>query len=77
MTVRLKIPVTLLLTLLTLQLAAQVPVLDSVCYGSEGRYGVTGEPGSTYAWTLTDPAGNQQLLPSTADTYRKPRVRRY
>lgn len=68
MTVRLKIPVTLLLTLLTLQLAAQVPVLDSVCYGSEGRYGVTGEPGSTYTWNLTDPAGNQQLLPSTADT---------
>ncbi len=49
-------------------MAAQVPVLDSVCTGAVRNYGVDGEAGSTYSWILTPPAGPGILLPSDADT---------
>jgi len=50
------------------RMAAQVPVLDSVCYGAVRNYGVTGETGSTYSWILTPPTPPGITLPSNADT---------
>lgn len=50
------------------QMAAQVPVLDSVCSGAARNYRVDGESGSTYSWILTPPAGPAVTLPSDADT---------
>lgn len=60
----------LLLILLPLagHMSAQVPVIDTVCPGDYGYYKVSGEPGSTYSWILTWPNGDEELLPSDADT---------
>jgi gliding motility-associated-like protein len=58
----------LILLLFAGRMAAQVPVLDSVCSGAVRHYGVTGEAGSTYSWVLFPPAGPFVLLPSDADT---------
>ncbi len=58
----------MILLLLSGQLAAQVPVIDSICPGAVRYYRVDGEPGSTYAWNLTDPFGALTPLPSDADT---------
>jgi gliding motility-associated-like protein len=58
----------LILLLLAGRMAAQVPVLDSVCSGAVRNYRVDGEPGSTYSWNLTPPSGVVELLPSDADT---------
>jgi gliding motility-associated-like protein len=58
----------ILLLLLAGRMAAQLPVLDSVCSGAERNYRVFGDPGSTYSWLLTEPGGNTTLLPSDADT---------
>jgi len=58
----------MILLLLAGRMAAQVPVLDSVCPGAVAHYRVDGEPGSTYSWILTTPGGDEELLPSDADT---------
>jgi gliding motility-associated-like protein len=42
--------------------------IDRVCAGTERYYRVTGEPGSTYSWTLKDPAGSGTLQASDQDT---------
>jgi gliding motility-associated-like protein len=58
----------LILLLLATQMAAQLPVLDSICSGAERFYRVDGKPGSTYSWILTHPDSNTELLLSNADT---------
>ncbi len=58
----------LILLLLAGRMAAQVPVLDSVCSGAVRHYRVDGEAGSTYSWILTPPSGPVVTLPSDADT---------
>src|SRR5512136_726084 len=58
----------LILLLLGGRMAAQVPVLDSVCPGAVRNYRVSGDPGSTYSWILTPPTGPAVQLPSDADT---------
>jgi len=58
----------LILLFLAGEMAAQVPVLDSVCYGALRYYRVDGEAGSTYSWIITPPAGTPDTLLSSADT---------
>jgi gliding motility-associated-like protein len=57
-----------ILLLLAGRMAAQGPVLDSVCSGAVRHYRVDGEAGSTYSWILTPPSGPVVILPSDADT---------
>lgn len=58
----------LILLMLAGRMAAQTPVIDSVCQGAVRHYRVDGMPGSTYSWLLTQPGGETELLPSDADT---------
>ncbi|HPS74491.1 MAG TPA: SprB repeat-containing protein, partial [Bacteroidales bacterium] len=58
----------LILLLIVATQATGQYIIDKVCVGSVRYYRVDGEAGSTYIWTLTDPLGNQTILPSTADT---------
>jgi len=58
----------MLLLLLAGRVAAQAPVLDSVCSGAVRNYAVVGDPGSTYTWIITPPALPPITLPSDADT---------
>jgi len=58
----------LIFLLLTSQMVAQVPVLDTVCSGAVRHYRVDGEIGSTYSWILSHPDNTVELLPSNADT---------
>lgn len=51
---------TLLLLFAALQAAGQSYV-DKVCVGSERRYRINGEPGSTYNWLLTNETANVQV----------------
>lgn len=60
--------VLLIALLLAGRMAAQVPVLDSVCSGAERYYRVDGEAGSTYVWTIYEPDGTSTTLSSDADT---------
>lgn len=62
----------IILLLLAARVGAQVPVLDSVCYGTVRNYRVTGEVGSAYNWILSPPTGAQITLPSGADTIQIP-----
>lgn len=58
----------LILLLLAGRMAAQVPVLDSVCPGALRHYRVNGQAASTYSWILAEPSGVSTVQPSTADT---------
>jgi gliding motility-associated-like protein len=58
----------LILLLFAGRMAAQVPVLDSLCSDATRYYRVDGEPGSTFSWILTPPSGVAEILPSNADT---------
>jgi gliding motility-associated-like protein len=58
----------LIMLLLAGRMAAQVPVLDSVCSGAVRHYGVNGQAGSTYSWIVTPAVGPAVTMPSDADT---------
>ena len=58
----------MILLLLAGQVSAQVPVIDTICPGAVRYYGVVGEEGSYYAWTLMMPDSTVLTLPSDADT---------
>jgi gliding motility-associated-like protein len=50
--------ITMLLLIAALQAAGASYVIDKVCLGADRHYRITGETGSTYAWQLTNAAGN-------------------
>ncbi|MCX6233726.1 MAG: gliding motility-associated C-terminal domain-containing protein [Bacteroidetes bacterium] len=59
----------IILLLVAGRLAGQgIPVLDTVCAGTDRYYRVDGSAGSTYTWLLTLPGGTTDTLPSDADT---------
>lgn len=58
----------MILVLLAGRMAAQVPVLDSICSGTVRHYAVNGEEGSTYSWILTPPTGPSVMLPGDNDS---------
>lgn len=60
----------MILLLFAGRMAAQVPVIDSVCSGAVRSYRVDGEAGSTYSWILTPPSGISEILPSNADSIK-------
>lgn len=46
---------------------AQLYTIDKVCQFASRNYKVTGEPNSTYTWTITDQLLNVTTLPDTTD----------
>ena len=64
---RLKSILIISLLLATTGVMAQLSAIDKVCQGASRNYKVTGEPLSTYTWTITDPSLNVTTLPDTQD----------
>ena len=64
---RLKYILLMLVLFAAMQSEAQY-VIDIVCQGASRNYKVEGEPGSTYKWSITDPAGKVTVLPDTTSS---------
>jgi len=74
---RLKTILIISLLLVTSSALAQLYTIDKVCQNASRNYKVTGEPNSTYTWTITDQYLNVTTLPDTLDhittTWSQPR----